>query len=96
MSNGFGNELPRAHSNTSPRAHARYLVIIDSGGFVVARLFLESLEQVAEFDASTEEVVQMINRARIDGSAAEPRWDRALAGHSADERAQARVYVLEL
>ncbi len=96
MSNGFGNELPRAHSNTSPRAHARYLVVIDSGGFAVARLFLESLEQVAEFDASTEEVVQMIKLAHTDGSAGEPKWDRALAGHSAAERVQARVYVLEI
>ena len=96
MSNGFGNELPRAHRNTAPRAHARYLVIIDSGGFAVARLFLESLEQVAEFDASTEEVVQMIRRARIDGSAVDARWDRALAGHSDTERAQGRVYALEI
>ena len=47
MSHGFGNELPRAHGNTSPRARTRYLVVIDSGGFMVARLFLESREQVA-------------------------------------------------
>ena len=96
MSNGFGNELPRAHRNTSPRAPARYLVIIDSGGFAVARLFLESLEQVGEFDAATEEVAQMLALARADGNGGDPRWDRALAGHSAAERAQARVYVLEI
>ena len=96
MSHGFGNELPRAHGNTSPRSQSRYLVVIDSGGFMVARLFLESREQVAEFDASTEEVAQMIGRLRPESSAGDPAWDRALAGHSAVERAGARVYELDL
>ena len=96
MSHGFGNEVPRAHGNTSPRPHTRYLVVIDSGGFMVARLFLESREQVAEFDAGTEEVAQMIAHLRADSNAGEPQWDRALAGHSAAERAEARVYVLEI
>jgi hypothetical protein len=96
MSHGFGNELPRVHGSTSPRPRSRYLVVIDSGGFMVARLFLESREQVAEFDASTEEVAQMVGRLPYDASAGEPAWDRALAGHSAEERAQARVYVLDL
>ena len=96
MSQGFGNELPRAHGNTSPRPRTRYLVVIDSGGFTVARLFLESREQVAEFDAGTEEVAQMIAHLRAGGQAGDPQWDRALAGHSAAERAQARVYELEI
>jgi hypothetical protein len=96
MSHGFGNELPRAHGNTSPRAQTRYLVVIDSGGFMVARLFLASREQVAEFDASTEEVAQMIGHLRPDNNAGDASWDRALAGHSVAERAEARVYVLDL
>ena len=96
MSHGFGNEVPRAHGNTSPRLHSRYLVVIDSGGFMVARMFLESREQVAEFDASTEEVAQMIMHLQADSNAGDPQWDRALAGHSAAERAEARVYVLEI
>jgi len=96
MSDGFGNEVPHAHGNTSLRPRARYLVVIDSGGFMVARMFLESREQVAEFDASTEEVAQMIMPLRAEGDASDPQWDRALAGHSASERAAARVYVLEI
>jgi hypothetical protein len=96
MSQGFGNELPRAHGNTSPRPRTRYLVVIESGGFMVARLFLESREQVAEFDAGTEEVAQMIAHLRADADAGDPQWDRALAGPSAAERAQARVYELEI
>jgi hypothetical protein len=94
MGYGFGNELPRAHGNTSPRPRSRYLVVIGSGGFTVARLFLESREQVAEFDAGTEEVAQMIMHLHADNTAGDPQWDRALAGHSAAERAEARVYVL--
>jgi hypothetical protein len=96
MSYGFGNELPHAHGNTSPRPRSRYLVVIDSGGFMVARLFLESREQVAEFDASTEEVAQMIGHLPPEDGATDASWDRALAGHSAAERAAARVYVLDL
>jgi hypothetical protein len=96
MSHGFGNELPRAHGNTSPRLRTRYLVVIDSGGSMVARLFLESREQVAEFDAGTEEVAQMVMHLQPERTAGDPQWDRALAGHSAVERAQAKVYVLEI
>ncbi|MBV8123658.1 MAG: hypothetical protein JOY60_17865 [Burkholderiaceae bacterium] len=63
---------------------------------MVARLFLETREQVAEFDASTEEVAQMIMHVKEEGSATDPQWDRALAGHSDAERAGARVYVLQI
>jgi len=96
MSHGFGIEIPQAHSDAPLRPRSRYLVVIDSGGFTVARLFLETLEQVAEFDAGTEEVTQMIGQLRAERTAGDPSWDRALAGHSAAERADARVYVLEI
>ncbi len=96
MSHGFGIEIPHAHGDAPLRPRSRYLVVIDSGGFTVARLFLESREQVAEFDAGTEEVAQMVGPLRAQHTAGEPAWDRALAGHSAAERAEARVYVLEI
>ena len=95
MSDGFGNEMPHAHSNATLRPRTRYLVVIDSGGFMVARLFTASREQVAEFDGSTEEVAQMIMHLRATSDAGDAPWDRALAGHSAAERAQARVYELD-
>jgi len=72
MTFGFGNELPHPHGNTTPRPRAHFLVAIDSGGFMVARLFLESREQVAEFDASTEEVAQMIMHLQPQGDASDP------------------------
>jgi hypothetical protein len=38
----------------------------------------------------------MIMHLQADVNAGDPQWDRALAGHSAAERAEARVYVLEV
>ena len=96
MNQGFGCEIPHEHSHQVLRKPARFLVVIDSGGYMVARLFLESREQVAELDASTEEVTQMTIGLRASKSAGEPCWDRALQGHSASERASADVYTLGL
>jgi hypothetical protein len=94
MSQGFGGESPRAHNQTSHRKPARYLVVIDSGGFVVARLFLETRELVAEFDAGTEEAARMMAGLVPTKGADGTEWDRALEGHSAAERGAAEVYTL--
>jgi hypothetical protein len=96
MSQGFGNESPRAHSQTSHRRPARFLVVIDAGGHGLARLFLDTREQVAEFDAGTEEAAQMTIGLVPAQGADGPAWDRALAGHSMAERAAADVYTLEV
>lgn len=96
MSQSFGSELPRDHVQTSHRKAARYLVVIESGGVVVARLFLDTREPVAEFDAGSEEAAQlMAGREPIRGAEG-PEWDRALEGHSAAERRAARVYTLDV
>jgi hypothetical protein len=96
MSQGFGIESPRVHAQTSHQKPARFLVVIDSGGYVLARLFLETREQVAEFDAGAEEAAQM-TRGRVPTQGADgPEWDRALKGHSAAERGAAEVYTLDV
>jgi hypothetical protein len=94
MSQSFGIESPRAHAPTAVRRPARYLVVIDSGGFTVARLFLETRELVAEFDAGTEEAAQLTLGLAAAKGAEAPEWDRALEGHSAAERRAADVYTL--
>ena len=94
MSQSFGTELPRAHTQTAHRNPARYLVVIDAGGSTVARLFLDTREPVAEFDAGTEEATQMTAGLVPERSAGRPEWDRALEGHSAAERSAAEVYTL--
>lgn len=96
MSQDFGSERPRSHTQTSHRKPARYLVVIDSGGFIVARLFLETRELVAEFDAGTEEAAQMMAGLVPTRGADGPEWDRALEGHSALERRNAEIYTLDV
>ncbi|RZU02937.1 hypothetical protein [Rivibacter subsaxonicus] len=94
MNQGFGSESPRAHAQTEHRKPARYLVVIDSGGVAIARLFLDTREQVAEFDAATEEAAQMTAGLVPARGAGGAEWDRALEGHSAAERGAAEVYTL--
>jgi hypothetical protein len=96
MAQVFGNEVPRRHSDAPTRKAARYLVVIESGGTVAARLFVDTREQVAEFDASTEEVTLMTRGLVPAIGAAGPEWDQALAGHSAAERQSARVFTLDV
>lgn len=96
MGQGFGIETPSKHHQTTPRKVARYLVLIESGGYALARLFLETREQIAEFDASTEETSSMTSGLSALKGADGPEWDRALAGHSPAERSAAEVYVLNV
>jgi len=96
MSQNFGSESPRTHVHTAHRRPARYLVVIDAGGYAVARLFLASREPIAEFDAATQEVAQLTAGLAPTRDADAPEWDRALEGHSAAERRAADVYTLPL
>lgn len=63
---------------------------------MVARLYLETRKQVAEFDAAVEEVSSMINGIAPQVGTVGPEWDQALRGHSAVERSAAKVYTLAL
>lgn len=96
MNDGFGISSPAAHGHTAHQLPVRYLVVLDSGGLSIARLFLASREQVAEIDAATEEITQMTRGVTPARSALEPVWDHALAGHSTAERAAAEVYALDV
>jgi hypothetical protein len=96
MGQSFGSESPRAHIQTGHRKVARYLMLIEAGGVVIARLYLESRELVGEFDAGTEEVTQLTAGLAPVRGATGPEWDRALEGHSAAERSAAEVYTLNV
>ena len=96
MSQGFGIEAPGAHSQAPHRQPVRYVVIIEAAGAAVARLFLATREAAGELDASAEDVAQMTHGLMPARGAVGPEWDRALAAHSADERAAAGVYTLEV
>lgn len=96
MNQGFGGESPRQHSHDGYRKAARYLVLIESGGSSVARLFVDSRELVAEFDAGTEEIATMTRGLAPATGASGAEWDQALQAHSAVERAAAAVYTLDI
>ncbi|PXW99300.1 hypothetical protein C7444_101130 [Sphaerotilus hippei] len=96
MDHGFGSELPRKHSSTPHRPPARYVVLIDSGGSTVVRLFLENRTVAAEFDAGAEEASRLTQGLVPIRGATAPEWDHALEGHSAEERAAAEVYTLPI
>ena len=94
MSQTFGMEAPREHKPALHRKPARYLIIIEAGGSMIARLFLETRDMVAEFDAAVEEVTAMIKGLTPQTGALGAEWDQALQSHNATERAAATVYTL--
>lgn len=96
MNHGFGIEAPGEHTHAPHRQPPRYLVVIDAAGSSVARLFLDTREQVAEIDAGAEEVALMTRGLEPARGAQGPEWDRALQGHSAAERGAADVYTLDV
>lgn len=94
MNDGFGHEVPPRHAQQTHRQVSRYLVVIGSTNGAVARLFLADRSQVAEFDAGTEEVAELIKTAASSIGASGPEWDKALSAHTPAERAAATVYEL--
>ena len=72
----------------------KFLIVIEAGGSMVARMFDANRVHVIDMDAATEEVVATIDGMVPTHSGTEPEWDGALAGHSATERAAAQVYLL--
>jgi hypothetical protein len=72
----------------------KFLILIDAAETRVARLFDAEHGHVMDMDASTEDVVATIDGVAPSLGATASEWDRALAGHSAAERAQAQVFTL--
>lgn len=75
---------------------ARYLVLIETDGAMLARLFDADLVQRAEIDAASEEVAVMTAGLHPERGATAPTWAAALSGHSETERAAARIYTLDV
>lgn len=96
MEHGFGIERPSAHHATALQPAARYLVLIEAAGPMLALMFTEARVLVANIDGGAEEVALMTRGLRPVVGASGPEWDRALAGHSAGERAAAEVYTLDV
>jgi hypothetical protein len=84
------------HAQTLHRKPVRYLMLIDAGGSMIARLFLDTREMVTVLDAAVEEIGSMIAGLIPVVGALGSEWDHALAGHSAVERAAAKIYTLPI
>jgi hypothetical protein len=78
------------------QAPARYLVIIEQDGAMLARLFDAERRPVIEFDAASEEVAVMLAGLEPVHDGSEPAWDAALRGHNPGERVRAQVYELDV
>lgn len=96
MSQNFGIAMPTGHLPTPHRLPVRYLVVIDAGGAMVARLFLATRELVNEFDAAVTEVSNMTAGLTPGLGAQGAEWDSALQGYSDLQRAGAAVYTLAI
>ena len=75
---------------------ARYLVVIDSAGEMVARMFDDNRRLIVDFDASSSEVAVMTQGLVPVRGATDAAWHVALKGHSEREREQAEVYTLDV
>jgi hypothetical protein len=75
---------------------AKFLVVIDSAGEMVARMFDENRRLIVDFDASSSEVAVMTQGLVPARGATDPAWHEALKGHSERERQQAEVYTLDV
>ena len=96
MSDSLGDEAKGRYAPHVYKKVARYLVVIDAAGQVVARLFDDQRRPLAEFDASSEEVALMTKGLDPAKGAAGPEWNGGLDGHNADERRAAEVYTLDV
>lgn len=94
MGQSFGIAMPEPHQAQACRAPVRYVVVIDAGGSMVARLLLANREVVNECDAAAAEVANTTAGIRPVLGALGHEWDGALKGYSAQERATAEVYTL--
>ena len=96
MSQDFGSEVPKPHTEVLHRKVTRYLIVIPAPDGPIAKLLDTGREQLAELDANTEEVTTMLRGLAPVMGAAGADWDKALSGHSAEERASTAIYTLNL
>ena len=96
MGQTFGIEARHVTTAPDTQPPARYLVLIDSAAenTRLARLFLDSRQQVAEFNAAGPEVLSITDGLLSQQDADGTQWDQALAGHTAAERRAAQGFTL--
>ncbi|MET0333908.1 MAG: hypothetical protein ABW190_06525 [Rhizobacter sp.] len=74
----------------------KYLVIIESDGAMVAKLYDAELKHVNDIDAGSEEVAVMTKGLSAAKSGNDATWSEVLTGHGEAERRAAQVYTLDV
>ena len=74
----------------------KFLVLIESDGAMLAKLYDGQLVHVSDIDASSEEVAVMTQGLMPTRDANDATWSRVLVGHGEKERRAARVYTLDV
>jgi hypothetical protein len=74
----------------------RYLVIIESDGAMVAKLYDHQFGHVSDIDASSEEVAVMTRGLVAQHIGNDATWSKVLRGHGEAERRAAEVFTLDV
>jgi len=74
----------------------KFLVLIESDGAMVAKLYDGQYVHVNDIDASSEEVAVMTQGLVPTRDANGSTWAPVLAGHGETERRAARIYTLDV
>ncbi|MGY4828706.1 hypothetical protein ACVNIS_09025 [Sphaerotilaceae bacterium SBD11-9] len=74
----------------------KYLVLIESDGAMLAKLYDAHHVEVNDIDAASEEVAVMTQGLMPERNGNDATWSRVLAGHGEPERRAARIYTLDV
>jgi len=74
----------------------KYLVLIESDGSMVAKLYDGRFAHVNDIDASSEEVAVMTRGITPERRANNAAWAKVLVGHGETERRAALVFTLDV
>lgn len=74
----------------------KYLVIIESDGAMVAKLYDAQLKHENDIDAGSEEVAVMTRGLKAAKTGNDATWAKVLMGHGEAERRAAEIYTLDL
>ncbi|WOB06399.1 hypothetical protein [Piscinibacter gummiphilus] len=74
----------------------KYLVIIESDGAMVAKLYDAQFKHENDIDAGSEEVAVMTRGLTPAKNGNDATWSKVLVGHGEAERRAAEIYTLDV
>lgn len=74
----------------------KYLVIIESDGAMVAKMYDAHYKHENDIDAGSEEVAVMTRGLKPAKSGNDATWAKVLVGHGEAERRAAEIYTLDV